>query len=76
MRRVLGSWMAALAILVAGSAHAGIVVTMEVADDADKPKTNTMFIEQDRLKMTGTHVDIVYRGDLGKVWMLNARDHS
>ena len=74
MRLVLGVLLAASC--ATGAANAGVVVTMETADSGGKPKTNMMYIEQDRLKMSGEHGDMIYRGDLGKVWMLHAADHT
>jgi len=38
--------------------------------------TRTMILDMDRLRMSTAATDVVFRGDLNKVWVLRSKDHT
>jgi len=74
MRHGLGLAAIAATWLMGAQALAGVVITIETG--GDKARTNTLSLESDRLKVGGDHDDMIYRADLGKMWILDAGDHT
>src|SRR5690348_1160870 len=66
----------AVGSLLGGSALAGAVITLKTTGVSDKPETNTISLEPDRLRMNNPQGEIIYRADLHKVWMIDAEDHT
>src|SRR5437870_2211128 len=62
---------------LSGAAAAGTVITMEnTSAGGEKPTTNSMLLESDRVKMTTDRGGMIYRGDLSKVWIVDDADKS
>jgi len=67
----------ALVVLTAGTARAGVVITAESESSGEKPHTDTIYLESDRLRQNaGRSMEMIYRADLKKVWMLHDADHT
>ncbi len=64
-----------LAALSIGGAHAATVITLTQGDE-EGPKTQTMFLEADKLRMSASHGDMIYRGDQGKVFVVDDKSRS
>ncbi len=64
-----------LALMSIGGAHAATVITMSQAMGGDKD-TQTMSLEGDRLRISSSDGDMIYRGDQGKVIMVDNETHS
>jgi hypothetical protein len=77
MRTILMTAMALapLALAVAGGAHAATVITLSQAADGDTD-AQTMSLEPDRLRISSSDGDMIYRGDQGKVFVLDNETHS
>jgi len=78
MRRLVWLVAAAASCLVAGAADAGVEVTMTMDPDAGGARGGgmTLLLDADRLRQTMGPVDMIYRADLAKAWMLNTTSHS
>ncbi len=72
---VLGLMGAACA-LAAGRACADTVIAMEQTVNDAPAKPMTMYLAEDRMRMSLDKMDFIYRGDLGKVWVLQPAEHS
>jgi hypothetical protein len=59
-----------------GSATAGTVIALDEAVNDAAPQPRTMVLDTDRLHMSSATTDIIFRGDLNKVWVLRSKDHS
>ena len=67
---------ALLAFGAGGGASAATVMAFDEAFDAAPAQSRTMILDTDRLRMSTAAIDIVFRGDLNKVWVLRQKDHS
>jgi len=63
-----------LTALIAG-AHAATVITSTQIFDG-KPETQIMSLDGDRLSITSAHNHMLYRGDQGKVFIIDPQAHS
>ena len=59
-----------------GAATAGTVIAMDEAVNDAAPQTRTMVLGADRLRISTAATDVIFRGDLSKVWVLRSKDHS
>jgi hypothetical protein len=59
-----------------GAATAGTVIALDEAVNDAAPQSRTMVLDADRLRMSSAATDIIFRGDLNKVWVLRSKDHS
>ena len=66
----------AVSCLLGGEAMAGVVITLETGSAGGQPAASTMSLESDRLRMSSAHNDMIYRADLGKVWIMDTGDRS
>ncbi|HVA39066.1 MAG TPA: DUF4412 domain-containing protein [Candidatus Binataceae bacterium] len=70
----------ALAFAVAGGgfAQAGVVITMQNGGTAAEPagKGETMYLDQNRLKVSTARGGMIFRDDLHKVWNVDEEHHS
>ncbi|MGO4869042.1 MAG: hypothetical protein ACLPGW_00275, partial [Roseiarcus sp.] len=67
------------ALLVFGAgdaATAGTVMAMDEAINDAAPQSRTMILDSDRLRMSTGATDIIFRGDLDKVWILQSKLHG
>jgi hypothetical protein len=64
-----------LALISAGGAHAATVITLSLAADGDTD-TQTMTLDSDKLRISSADGDMIYRGDQGKVLILDNEQHS
>jgi hypothetical protein len=67
--------LAPLTMTLAGGAHAATVITLSQAAEGDTD-TQTMSLEPDRLRISSADGDMIYRGDQGKVFVLDNETHS
>lgn len=76
MQRFLAVSGVALVVMM-GAARAGVVITMQTEVSGDASHTDTIYLEPDRLRQNaGSNAELIYRGDLKKVWMLHDADHT
>jgi hypothetical protein len=76
MRRIL-PFLVCAGVFVAGQALAGVVVTATETDLTDnKASATTIYLDQDRMKVADGERVMIFRGDLKRMWTLNAKDHS
>jgi hypothetical protein len=59
-----------------GDASAATVMTFDEAVNGAAAQPRTMIVDTDRLRMSTAAIDIVFRGDLNKVWVLRSKDHT
>jgi len=59
-----------------GGATAATVMAFDEADNGAAAQPRTMILDTDRLRMSTAATDVVFRGDLNKVWVLRSKDHS
>ena len=62
--------------LSAGGAGAATVITMSQGGDAADAKTQTMYLESDRLRMASATGGLIYRGDMNKAFVIDDKRHS
>jgi hypothetical protein len=62
--------------LSAGGARAAAVITMSQGGEAGGAKTQTMYLESDRLRMTSPTGGLIYRGDMNKAFVIDDKRHS
>ncbi len=67
---------AALALSAGGAAMAGTIITLDEAVNDAPSQPRIMYLDTDRLRMTSPLVDIIFRGDQNKVWVLQSKNHS
>lgn len=67
---------ALLALGAGGAAMAGTVIALDEAVNDAPPQPRIMYLDTDRLRMTSALTDIIFRGDLNKVWVLQSKNHS
>ena len=56
----------------AGAAQAGTIIAFDEAVDNAPPRPMTMTLDTDRLRLSSALFDVIYRGDRGKVWVLQS----
>jgi hypothetical protein len=76
MRLFLACAYAILSIVASGTAAAGVVITAETTSGDKAAHPTSIMLEPDRLRQGGSDVEMIYRGDLKKVWMLEQADHK
>ena len=59
-----------------GGATAATVIALDETVNAAAPTPRTMILDADRLRMSSAASDVIFRGDLNKVWILLAKNHS
>ncbi|MGD0762572.1 MAG: DUF4412 domain-containing protein [Roseiarcus sp.] len=59
-----------------GAATAATVIALDETVNAAAPTPRTMILDADRLRMSSAATDVIFRGDLNKVWILLAKNHS
>jgi hypothetical protein len=59
-----------------GAASAATVIALDEAVNDAAAQPRTMVLDTDRMRMSFATSDIIFRGDLGKVWILLSKDHS
>jgi hypothetical protein len=64
-----------LAALSTVGARAATVIT-STQNDGEGAKTQTMYLDGDKLRMSGPGGDMLYRGDQGKVFVVDEDSHS
>jgi hypothetical protein len=64
------------AVLSAAGAEAATVITMSQSGDATEGRTQTMYLESDRLRMTSPTGGLIYRGDMNKAFVIDDKRHS
>jgi hypothetical protein len=67
---------ALLAFGAGGGAAAATVIAFDEAVNGAAAQPRTMILDTDRLRMSTAATDIVFRGDLNKVWVLRSKDHT
>ncbi len=67
---------ALLAFAACGGASAATVMAFDEAVNGAAAQPRTMVLDTDRLRMSTSAIDIVYRGDLNKLWVLRSKDHT
>ncbi|MGO4868991.1 MAG: DUF4412 domain-containing protein [Roseiarcus sp.] len=67
---------ALLAFGAGGGATAATMFTFDEAVNGAAAQPRTMILETDRLRMSTAATDVIFRGDLNKVWVLRSKDHS
>ena len=67
---------ALLAFGAAGGAMAATVMAFDEADNGAAAQPRTMVLETDRLRMSTVATDVIFRGDLNKVWVLRSKGHT
>jgi hypothetical protein len=72
----LGAGFASALLAFGGGATAATVIAMDEAISDAAPQTRTMVLDTDRLRMSSAAADVIFRGDLGKVWILQSKLHS
>ncbi len=65
-----------LALAVGSAAAAGTVIAMDESIDGAPPQPRSMVLDTDRLRMSSALADVIFRGDLNKLWVLRSKDHS
>lgn len=66
---------AVLALLASGGVRAATVITLSQTVEGETG-TQTMVLDSDRLRMSSDDGVMIYRGDQGKVFIVNNEDHS
>ncbi len=64
------------AVLSTGGAEAATVITMSQGGDATEGKTQTMYLESDRLRIETKDGGLIYRGDMNKAFVIDDKRHS
>jgi hypothetical protein len=64
------------AVLSTGGAEAATVITMSQSGDATSGKTQTMYLESDRLRIETKDGGMIYRGDMNKAFVIDDKRHS
>ena len=59
-----------------GAATAGTVIAFDEAVNDAAPQPRTLVLDTDRMRMSTAATDVIFRGDLSKVWVLRSKDHS
>ncbi len=67
---------AVVVLVTTGAATAATVIALDEAVNDAPPQPRTMILDTDRLRMTSAQADVIFRGDLNKVWVLRPKDHS
>lgn len=63
--------------LTGGHAMAGVVVSVTDVELADnKPTATTVYLDNDRMKVVNGNDTMIYRGDLKRMWTIDANDHT
>ena len=59
----------------AGAASAGVIITLSQVEGTAPPKPMTMYCDADKFRMDfdPQGVAVIFRGDLGKMWVLTAK---
>jgi hypothetical protein len=60
----------AIIVAYAGAAQAATIITFDEAHNAAPPRPMTMTLDTDRLRLNSASFELIYRGDLGKAWVL------
>ena len=77
MRHSLFSGVAVLALCLAGSAMAGVVVTStQTKLDTRQASPMTTYVEADRLKVVTPENTVIFRGDLNRMWVIEPQKRS
>jgi hypothetical protein len=77
MRHALSLGFAGLILGWCGSALAGVVVTSTQTDlDTKKVSPTTAYIDTDRMKIVTPDNTIIFRGDLNRVWVIEAQKRT
>src|SRR5271154_1481432 len=64
------------AMAAGGSAMATTVITLDQTVNGAPGRPQVMYLEPDRLRMSSPENDMIYRGDLSKVWVVKQQDKS
>jgi hypothetical protein len=73
MRQSLAFGASILALLYATNASAGVVVnSTQIKLDTKQASQMTISVESDRLKVVSPEATVIYRGDLNRLWIVNA----
>ena len=67
---------AAALALSAGAARAGAFLSIDQALTGARAMTMTLILGDDKLHMTFGPAELIFRGDLGKLWLINSAAHS
>ena len=67
---------ALLAFSAGGGATAATTLTFDEAVNGGAAQSRTMILDTDRLRLSTTSTDVIFRGDLDKVWVLRSKDHN
>ena len=67
---------ALLAFGAGGGATAATVMAFDEAVNGAAAQSRTMILDTDRLRMSAAATDVIFRGDLNKVWVLRSKDHN
>jgi len=67
---------ALLALGASGAAVAATVMTFDEAANGAAAQPRTMILDTNRLRMSTATIDVIFRGDLNKVWILRSKDHN
>jgi hypothetical protein len=67
---------ALLALGAGGGAAAATVMSFDEAVNGAAAQPRTMILDTNRLRMSTAAIDVIFRGDLNKVWVLRSKDHS
>ena len=67
---------ALLALGAGGGATAATVIALDEAVNDAAPQPRTMVLDTDRMRMSFATSEIIFRGDLGKAWILQSKDHK
>jgi hypothetical protein len=67
---------ALLALGAGGGATAATVMAFDEAVNGAAAQPRTMILDTNRLRMSTAAIDVIFRGDLNKVWVLRSKDHS
>ena len=59
-----------------GGASAATVMAFDEAVNGAAAQPRTMILDTNRLRMSTAAIDVIFRGDLNKVWVLRTKDHS
>ncbi len=77
MRQILAvSAVAVSALIGAAPAYAGVVITADATPAAGPPHSVSFQLEPDRMREMTGNSEMIYRGDLGKFWTLDTKDHT
>ena len=67
---------AVLALGAGGGATAATAMAFDEAVNGAAAQPRTMILDTNRLRMSTAAIDVIFRGDLNKVWVLRSKDHS